>query len=113
MADFSAFNFRNPGALLGALGERLRTLRLAKGWSQQELAERAGLAVSTLKQLEAKGEGSLQRLVRVAIALGVDGELRDLFARSQTMESIEAVKLSERQRAPRRKRKEGGDGAAG
>ncbi len=90
------------------VGQRLKRLRLAKGWTQEEVAARSGVAVSTLKLLEAKGNGSFQRLVRVAIALGADGELRDLFS-NPAMESIEAVKLSERQRAPRRQNK-GGEG---
>lgn len=113
MVDLSALNFRNPITLLRDLGARLRVLRLARGWSQQELAARAGIAVSTLKQLEARGEGSLQRLARVAVALDVDGELRELFAKPQAMESIEAVKRSARQRAPRQRRKEDRGGAEG
>ena len=97
-------------ALASSVGHRLRDLRLAKGWTQDELADRSGLAVSTLKLLEAKGQGSFQRLIKVAVALGVDGELRDLFSGARSMESIDAVKLSERQRAPRR-RKEGPGGS--
>ena len=89
----------------------MRGFRLAKGWAQEELAERAGVALSTLKLLEAKGRGSLQRLIRIAVVLGVDGELRDLFSPPSVMESIAAVKRSERQRAPRRKRKGGSDRA--
>lgn len=112
MADFSALNFRNPIILLRDLGARLRTLRLARGWSQQELAERAGIALSTLKQLESQGMGSLQRLVRVAIALDADSELRELFSRPQAMESIDAVKRGERQRAPRRRKPHSDDGTA-
>jgi hypothetical protein len=46
-------------------------------------------------------------LVRLAVVLGVDGEIRDLFSRPTARESIESVKLSERQRAPRRKRGDG------
>ncbi|MGL4399909.1 MAG: helix-turn-helix domain-containing protein [Luteolibacter sp.] len=93
------------------VGQRLKCLRLAKGWTQEELAERSGVAISTLKLLEAKGNGSFQRLIRVAVALGVDGELRGLFSQPGAMPSIEAVKMSERQRAPRRDRKGGHDGA--
>jgi transcriptional regulator with XRE-family HTH domain len=104
----AALNQRNPVTLAREVGQQLKRLRLAKGWTQQELADKAGVAVSTLKLLEAKGNGSFQRLIRVAIALGVDGELRGLFARVGAMESIAAVKLAERQRAPRRS-KEGGD----
>ncbi|MEO5916953.1 MAG: helix-turn-helix transcriptional regulator [Luteolibacter sp.] len=93
------------------VGQQLKRLRLAKGWTQEELSEKSGVAVSTLKLLEAKGNGSFQRLIRVAIALGVDGELRGLFSQTGVMESIEAVKLSERQRAPRRRKEDSGHGA--
>jgi len=107
----SAFQQRNPVAIALGIGQRLRGFRLARGWTQEELAERSGVALSTLKLFEAKGQGSFQRLVRIAVALGVDGELRDLFARPVAMESIEAVKRSGRQRAPRRNRKGEGHGA--
>ena len=69
------------------------------------------MAVSTLKLMESKGQGSFQRLIRIAVALGVDGEIRDLFSNATAAESIEAVKRAERRRAPRRKRKGDGDGA--
>lgn len=103
MDKITALIQRNPASIAKEVGNRLKGLRLAKGWTQEELAGRAGVALSTLKLLEMKGLGSFQRLVRVAIALGVDGELRDLFAhQAGSAESIEAVKRSERQRAPRR-----------
>jgi len=111
MDKIKALNQRNPVVLARQVGQQLKRLRLAAGWTQNELAERSGVAVSTLKLLEAKGQGSFQRLIRVAIALGVDGELRGLFGQSGVMKSIDAVKLSERQRAPRRRRKGDADGA--
>ena len=111
MDKIKALNQRNPVVLAREVGQRLKRLRLAKGWTQEELAERSGVAISTLKLLEAKGSGSFQRLIRVAVALGVDGELRGLFSESGVMPSIKAVKMSERQRAPRRARKGGEDGA--
>ena len=111
MDKISSFTQRNPAAITRQVGQRLRGFRLAKGWTQQELAERSGVALSTLKLLESQGRGSFQRLVRVAVALGIDGELRDLFAKPAAMESIAAVKRAERQRAPRRARKEAADGA--
>ncbi|MES2996409.1 MAG: helix-turn-helix transcriptional regulator [Verrucomicrobiota bacterium] len=109
MNKISAFDERNPAVLIGRIGVRLRERRLAKGWTQAELAGRAGVAVSTLKLFETAGRGSLQRLAKIAVALDLDGELRGLFSSGGEMESIEAVKRSERQRAPRRK-KGGGDG---
>lgn len=110
MDKITSFNQRNPAAITRQIGGRLRGFRLAKGWTQQELAERSGIALSTLKLLETKGQGSFQRLVRVAVALGIDGELRDLFAKPAAMDSIAAVKRAERQRAPRRAGKEATDG---
>ncbi|MES2440615.1 MAG: helix-turn-helix transcriptional regulator [Verrucomicrobiota bacterium] len=110
MDKIKALNQRNPVTLACEIGQQLKRLRLAKGWTQEELSEKSGVAVSTLKLLEAKGSGSFQRLIRVAIALGVDGELRGLFAQTGAMESIEAVKRSERQRAPRRRKEGAGDG---
>ena len=91
-------------------GQQLKRLRLAKGWTREELAEKSGVALSTLKLLETRGNGSFQRLIRIAVALGVDGELCGLFSTTAPMESIGAVKRSERQRAPRRRREES-DGA--
>lgn len=90
------------------VGQQLKRLRLAKGWTQDELAERSGVAVSTLKLLETKGLGSFQRLIRVAVALGVDGELRGLFAQSTAPITLEEVKWSGRQRAPRRRKEDHG-----
>ena len=102
MDKIPTLSIRNPVDLIRAIGERLRVARLARGWTQEELAERSGIALSTLKLLEAKGQGSLQRLARVAVALNLDGELRELFARPAAYESLDAVKRRDRARAPRR-----------
>ena len=110
MDKIAAFTQRNPVILARDVGRRIQACRLAKGWTQEELAERSGVAVSTLKLLEAKGQGSFQRLIRVAVALGIDGGIRDLFANPGIADSIEAMQASERRRAPRKKRKEATDG---
>jgi transcriptional regulator with XRE-family HTH domain len=107
----SALSLRNPVVIAREIGGQLKRHRLAKGWTQEELSARSGVAISTLKLLESKGQGSFQRLVRVAVALDIDGELRGLFGQSGSMESIEAVKRSERKRAPRRPKEEDADGA--
>jgi transcriptional regulator with XRE-family HTH domain len=58
--------------LLGLLGERLATLRLAKGLSQEQLAEEAGLGVRTVQRLE-KGAVATQLsgFLRVCRVLGL------------------------------------------
>ncbi|HZU12191.1 MAG TPA: helix-turn-helix domain-containing protein [Chloroflexota bacterium] len=55
------------------LGEEVRRLRTDRGVSQQELAERMGVAQSVVARLEAGGvEPRLSTLDRVAQALGVE-----------------------------------------
>ncbi|MBB2913165.1 transcriptional regulator with XRE-family HTH domain [Streptosporangium becharense] len=56
------------------LGKRLRTLRLERGYSQQELANRAGLSVDLLSLLERDVRESMSwaSMVKLARALDVD-----------------------------------------
>ncbi len=102
MDKISSLKLRNPNTLIGAIGRRLRRQRLAKGWTQEELAMRAGLSISTLKLMEHEGKGSLQRLAKVAVALDLDGELRFLFAEQKSYDSLDDVERTQRQRAPRK-----------
>jgi len=53
-----------------ALGERLRTLRIHKNLEQASLAERAGISVRTLRNLENGSGSSLRTLIEVVRALG-------------------------------------------
>lgn len=54
------------------VGPRLRAMRLARGWTLEELASRAQMSPSTLSRLEAgKRQGSLELLVPLTRQLGV------------------------------------------
>ncbi|MFB9167639.1 helix-turn-helix transcriptional regulator [Chromobacterium piscinae] len=53
-----------------ALGERLKTLRIHRNLDQATLAERAGISVRTLRNLEAGGGSSLRTLIQVVRVLG-------------------------------------------
>lgn len=67
------------GDLRVAFGRRVRELRTARGWSQEELAHRAGVHWTYLGGIE-RGERNpaLLNIGRVARALGVSlGELFD------------------------------------
>jgi transcriptional regulator with XRE-family HTH domain len=90
------FQLRNPSQLLRQIGQRLRDHRKARGWTQAELAERAGLSLSTLKLLEREGRGSLQRLAKVAVILDLDSGLQGLFAEVPTYASLEEVEATHR-----------------
>ncbi|HGL4257739.1 helix-turn-helix domain-containing protein [Burkholderia dolosa] len=59
---------------LSDVGEMLKEARRAAGLSQRELAERAGIARTTLARMEtlARGDMSVSALVRVLEAAGYD-----------------------------------------
>jgi ribosome-binding protein aMBF1 (putative translation factor) len=102
MIAISTLRNRNPRKIAEELGRRLRRIRLSRGWTQAELAERAGVGLSSLKSLEAEGKGTLLRFLQVAAILGVVDECADLFSETRAYESLEALQLAERKRAPRR-----------
>ena len=54
-------------------------LRKRKKISQKELALRSGVSLGSVKRFEQSGEISLQSLTKIAIALGVEDELLNLF----------------------------------
>jgi transcriptional regulator with XRE-family HTH domain len=60
----------SDSTILKELGKRVRSLRLRKGITQEELGQRVLLAVGTIKSLEA-GKGKLSTLVAVIRELGV------------------------------------------
>jgi transcriptional regulator with XRE-family HTH domain len=62
------------------VGRKIRKLRLAKGWSQQLLADHAELERAHLSRLEeGRREAGLRVLERIAMALDV--EVEDLVRR--------------------------------
>ena len=64
MSETSKENFMRE------IGERVRTLRLERGWSQEECAWRSEIALSHYRNIE-KG----RVLLRLATALGVDFDI--------------------------------------
>ena len=65
-------------------------LRKRKKLSQKELAAKSGVSLGSLKRFEQSGEISLQSFTKLAIALGVEDELDNLFT-EVPFESIEEV----------------------
>jgi transcriptional regulator with XRE-family HTH domain len=61
---------RTPGEWQVELGAQLRALRLRQNIDQREIAERAGVALNAVKNLETGKGASLKSLVRVLRSLG-------------------------------------------
>jgi len=83
-----------PGVAIEAeiFGKRVRQLRLAAGWTQEQLAEAAGITTTYTSDLERGTKvPSLSVVLRLSRALGVsvDDVLRDF-----TIEAVRRMKLA-------------------
>lgn len=88
--DMITFEEKTQGEVSAELAQRLRARRKEQGLSQAELAARSGVSLGSLKRFELQHEISLTSLVKLAIALGYQGDFDSLFAR-RSYGSIEEV----------------------
>ncbi len=79
----------------------VKKLRVAKGWSQEQLSEASGLSLRTVQRLENGGNASIESLRALAAAFGVDPNelLRDESATpspagSRPQTPLDAVKTA-------------------
>ncbi len=104
MHNMLDFSFATPDEVCRELGAKLKVQRLAKGWTQVELASRARIAKGTLQRLEAKGVATFESLVRVVMALDLVDQLQPLFdLQIKSIAQMEAAEQVRRQRAPRKR----------
>lgn len=78
------------------LGKRIRAARLRKGWTQEELAEKAGLSPTHVSVIERAGNSvKLETFVSICCALGVsaDDVLQDLVPASVDAQTSELSEL--------------------
>ncbi len=90
-----------------AIGSRLARLRLSRNVTQAMLAEDAGIALRTLRRLEAGNPSTLDTFLRVAVALDLGDAILGAIPTGQ-IRPIERVSRtgSERQRARPRPRED-------
>jgi transcriptional regulator with XRE-family HTH domain len=97
------FKLATHNEICKELGRRLREQRLARNLKQKDLADRAGVAVGTVKNLESKGLTSLETLIRVVVVIDLVQELERLFLFEphsiDEMEKLDQIRSSERRRA--------------
>ncbi|MGB0953195.1 MAG: helix-turn-helix domain-containing protein [Planctomycetota bacterium] len=93
---------RTEDQLLEELAGRLQRSRLARGWSQAELAQQAGVSKRTVERLEQGASVQLGNWLRVLQALGLLRTLEEMLPAGEPgpMEQLRH-KDRERQRAPR------------
>jgi transcriptional regulator with XRE-family HTH domain len=87
------------------LGQQLRALRLRQNLEQQELAERAGIALNAVKNLESGKGATLRSLIQALRVLNRIDWLRAL-APAVSISPVQMLKTKvPRQRASRRRSK--------
>lgn len=62
------------------LADRVRNIRKRRSISQQKLAEMSNVSYGSIKRFETTGQISLISLTRIAMALGIADELRNIFS---------------------------------
>ena len=83
------------------LAARVRAARLQLGWSQNELARRAGLRPATYRLFEQTGRIALLRLLRVLAVLDRLREFDQVCAPSEAPRSLDELLAPKRQRGRR------------
>ena len=83
------FDFYTPSEISEILGERLKSQRLLLNLTQATLAEKSGIGVSTVARIESGQGGTLDNIIRLALALGMVNHFAELFDVAPT--SIEDV----------------------
>jgi len=89
-------SFKTPYEVSIELADRVRIKRKYMKLTQQQLAEKSGVSLGSLKRFERIGEISLMSLLKIALVLDSLREFDSLFVKSE-YSSIEEI-LNEKRR---------------
>ena len=92
-----ALSMKTPTEMAQKLAQAVRSLRLARSWTRDTLAKRAGVSKASLKRFENSGKASLELQLKVAHALGRLHEFEDLLSASRAKSLAELERLSQAQ----------------
>ena len=73
------FIWETPEELDQKLAQRVRKIRKRRSISQEKLASISGVSYGSIKRFETTGQISLLSLTKIAIALDLADELRNIF----------------------------------
>lgn len=99
----NGYSLVTPEQVSRTLADRVRALRLARGWKQSTLASRSGVSLASLRRFEESGRISFQSLLDLAFALNRLDDFDDLL-KPPPASSIAELEAAEKQPARRRGR---------
>lgn len=76
------------------LAARMQKIRRRRKISQERLSEISGVSYGSIKRFETTGSISLRSLTKLAMALGIEGELRELFTQVPYLSIEEVIRES-------------------
>lgn len=76
------------------LAKRVRNIRKRRSISQERLATMSGVSYASIKRFESTGQISLVSLTKLAMALNLDDELRELFTQVPYQNIEEVIRES-------------------
>lgn len=99
----NGFSLKTPEEVRRTLAERLKALRLARGWKQATLAERSGVSLASLRRFEESGRVSLESLLALAFTLHRLDDFEGVFEAppAATLAELEASEIHPRRRRGR------------
>ena len=92
--DMEALVWETAEELDKKLEERMRRIRRRRKVSQQKLSDMSGVSYGSIKRFETTGQISLLSLTKLAMALELADELRDLFTQVPSRNSQEVINES-------------------
>lgn len=95
--------FKLPHQAQETVAQNMRSLRLSKGLTQQGLANRSGVSLSSLRKFEQKGVISLESFFKLASALGcLDKLIEATKPEENAFSSIDDVLNQKEDKTPKR-----------
>ena len=96
-------SLKTPREIRLGIAARAKERRLAMNISQQELAERSGVSLGSIKRFENSGLVSLSSLSEIALVLGSLGDFDGLFSTQASSASLFTPEPQKRKRSSRKK----------
>ena len=93
-----------PADVMQRTAQRAKALRLEQNITQQELADKVGIAVGTVKRFEKTGEVQFNHLLRIALVLGRLDDFKTLFEPENVPASLYDFKAAKVRQRARKKR---------
>ena len=89
---------KTTNQILHILRDRIKKKRLSMNTTQVELAQQAGVSYATLRKLENTGKGSIELLIKVAIALGCIDQLDEFIVTYDGIRPMEYIRIMKKRK---------------